>query len=51
MTNTNNDFKTFGAFVNLNREINYNFCWHTEARTLNSKDAIFQKQNSSLFLF
>jgi len=46
-TGTINGFKTFGASLNVDRKINDNFWWRTELRTLNSKDAIFQKQNSS----
>ncbi len=47
-TGTPNGFKTFGASVNIVRKISDSFLWRTEIRTLNSKDAIFQKQNSRI---
>jgi hypothetical protein len=44
-TGTVNGFKTFGASLNVDRKMNDHFWWRTEMRTLNSKDAIFQKGN------
>ncbi len=44
-TGTPNGFKTFGASLNADKNINDNLLWRTEIRTLNSKDAIFQKIN------
>ncbi len=44
-TNTINGFKTNGASLNVDRKFYPNFWWRTEIRTLNSKDAIFQKGN------
>jgi len=44
-TNTLNGFKSFGASLNVDRKFNTNLWWRTEVRTLNNKDAIFQKGN------
>lgn len=46
-TGTVNGFKTFGASLNVDRKMNDHFWWRTEVRSLNSKDAIFQKGNVS----
>ena len=46
-TGTVNGFKTFGASLNIDRKVNDHFWWRIEMRTLNSKDAIFQKGNVS----
>ena len=45
-TGTPNGFKTFGASLNLDRNISSNFVWRTEFRTLHSKDAVFARANS-----
>ncbi|HVT84219.1 MAG TPA: porin [Chitinophagaceae bacterium] len=44
-TGTPNGFKTFGASVNVDRNITGNVVWRTEFRTLHSKDAIFTKES------
>jgi hypothetical protein len=44
-TGTVNGFKTFGASLNIDGNVNDHFWWRTEVRSLNSKDAIFQKGN------
>jgi len=44
-TGTANGFQTFGASLNLDRNIGNDFLWRTEIRTLNSKDKIFMKEN------
>lgn len=40
-TGTPNGFNTFGASVNVDRNITGNVVWRTEFRTLHSKDAVF----------
>lgn len=47
-TGTANGFKTFGASLNIDRKLSDNFLWRTEIRTLNSKDAIFNRQESNV---
>lgn len=45
-TGTPNGFKTFGYSVNFDYTIYSNVVWRLEARSLNSKDDIFSKDNS-----
>ena len=45
-TGTPNGFKTFGASINVDRNIAGSFYWRTELRFLTSKDKIFLKENS-----
>jgi len=45
-SNTPNGFKTFGASLNIDRNIGTNCLWRTEIRMLKSKDAIFTKTGS-----
>lgn len=44
-TGTGDGFKTFGASFNLDKKVGDHFRWRTEVRTLNSKDAIFKRNN------
>jgi len=44
-TGTPNGFKTFGASINVDRNIGEHLLWRTEFRTFNSKDEIFVKDN------
>jgi hypothetical protein len=46
-TGTPNGFATFGASVNVDRNINDHFLWRTEVRTLGSEDAIFMKDGAT----
>ena len=45
-TDTPNGFQTFGASLNVDRNIDGHFIWRTEIRTLTSKDNIFVKENN-----
>lgn len=45
-TGTVNGFQTFGASVNVDRNIGGNFLWRTELRTLNNNDKIFGRANN-----
>lgn len=47
-TGNMNGFNLFGASLNVDKLIRNNVWWRIEARTLNSKDAIFQKGNGSV---
>ena len=47
-TGNMNGFNLFGASLNVDKLIHNNIWWRIEARTLNSKDAIFQKGNGSV---
>jgi len=44
-TGTPNGFKTFGASLNIDRNIGEHLLWRTEFRTFSSKDEIFMKDN------
>lgn len=46
-TDTENGFKTFGFSLNSDYKILPNLVWRTEIRNLNSKDAVFIKQNET----
>ena len=43
-TGTPNGFKTFGASLNIDRNIGEHLLWRTEFRTFSSKDEIFMKR-------
>ena len=45
-TGTSNGFKTWGVSTNFDYSIANNIVWRVEARTLNSKDTIFTKNNN-----
>ena len=45
-TNTANGFQTFSYSANIDYEIHKNFYWRVEARTLKSKDPIFEDANT-----
>lgn len=47
VTSTPNGFQTFGYSLNFDYAIQQNVLWRVEARTLNSKDNIFEKENST----
>lgn len=47
-TNTSTGFQTFGYSVNVDYSIQNNVLWRLEARTLNSKDKIFETRNRIL---
>jgi hypothetical protein len=44
-TGTTNGFQTTGYSLNLDCKLRENAVWRIEARTLNSKDKIFSKEN------
>lgn len=46
LSGTPNGFKTFGASLNIDRNIGEHLLWRTEFRTFNSKDAIFMEGNN-----
>jgi hypothetical protein len=46
-TGTPNGFKTFGASLNVDRNIGDHLLWRTEFRTFSSKDEIFVKDNTT----
>lgn len=45
-TGTPHGFKVVGASLNIDRKIGDHFWWRTEARTFNSRDAIFTKNEN-----
>lgn len=45
-TGTPNGFKTFGASINVDRNVGEHLLWRSEFRTFNSKDAIFINNNN-----
>jgi hypothetical protein len=47
-TGTPNEFKTFGASFNVDRNIEGHLLWRTEIKRLSSKDKIFIKDNSAV---
>jgi hypothetical protein len=46
-TSTTNGFKTLGLSANVDYAIQENAVWRIEARTLKSRDKIFEKRNNT----